>query len=324
MLYCLAGLFLVLLLTELGLRSALGLGNPILYRADPSYGYFTRPNQRTRRLFARTVINSRGMRCREFAYEKPRGTLRLMFLGDSITYGTTQVDQDDIFAEQVRKNLSSEIHRPVEEINASANAWAISNESSYLRSSGTFNSDYVLLVLNSGDLQQRFSTLSDVQGALVQPGTAVGELLARIWMFRKRHFQQDAGTTVREDPGAEQANLRCLTSMLNLARAQGSEFVLVFVPFRRDVAPGAERSVPHAIWDWTKSNGVALVDLTAVVSAYDTAAITLGDGIHFNRRGNQLLAGPLEKRLAAEYLSRNGSSQGGAVSVSSFGNQEQQ
>jgi hypothetical protein len=190
--WSIAGLFLLLLLTEVGLRTALGFGNPILYRSDPLYGYFTKPNQQTRRLFARTVINSRGMRCREFASEKQSGTLRLMFLGDSLTYGTTQVDQDDIFAEKVRKNLSRETHRPVEEINVSANAWAISNEYGFLRSNGTFNSDYVVVVLNSGDFQQPFSTLSDVQGGLVlRPGTAIGELATRVWIVLKHRSQED-------------------------------------------------------------------------------------------------------------------------------------
>jgi hypothetical protein len=314
----LVGLILLVSLTEIGLRAVLGLGNPILYREDPSYGYFPRPNQKTRRLFARTKINSRGMRCAEFAPEKPYGTLRIMFLGDSITYGTTQVDQDDIFAEQIRKKLSIEINRPVEEINASANAWAISNEYGFLRSNGTLSSDYVVVVLNSGDLPQRFSTLSDVQGGLaLQHGTAIGELLTRLWLFRK----QDAGTLAIEDSGTELANLRYLTNMVNLARFQGSEFVLVFVPFRRDVVSGVARSVPVALEKWAKSKGVELIDLTAVVSGYETTTITLRDGVHFNKRGNQLIADSLGKRFADEYASRNRGFTDRPVKLSRVGNQ---
>jgi hypothetical protein len=241
-----------------------------------------------------------------------------MFLGDSITYGTTQVDQDDIFAEQVRKNLSSAIHRPVEEINASANGWAIANEYGFLRSHGTFGSDYVFLVLNSGDLAQRFSTLVEVQGPLgLQPGTAIGEVLTRVRMSRK----QDAGTSAVKDPETEWANLQYLTGMVNLAHAQGSEFALIYVPFRRDVASRAAHSVPAALDQWAKSNGVELVDLTAAVSWYDITTITLEDRTHFNKRGNQLIADSLEKRLADAFVSRNRGFIDGALRVSRVGTQ---
>jgi len=323
MLLFMGGPLLLLTLTEVALRTVLGLGNPILYQTDPACGYTLRPSQQTRRLFARTAINSRGMRCREFTSDKPLGALRLMFLGDSITYGTTQIDQDDIFVEQVRKNLSVEIHRPVEEINASANAWAISNEYGFLRSRGTYNSDYVVLVLNSGDLPQPFSTLSDMQGGLtLRPGTAIGELLTRVLMFRKQHSQQDAGITVQNDPSTEQANLRVLTSMVNFARAEGSEFLLVFVPFRRDIAQGVARSVPQAVKDWAGSNGVDLLDLTGAVSAYDTKAITLRDGIHFNGRGDRLLAASIERHLADVWFSKNPSAEGGATRALELGNHQ--
>jgi lysophospholipase L1-like esterase len=306
---------LFLPLSEIGLRIVLGLGNPILYEPDPACGYFMRPNQHTRRLLARTVTNSHGMRSPEFALDKNTLTLRLLFLGDSITYGTTRVDQNDIFVEQVRKNLSMEIHRPVEEINASANAWAIENEYGFLRSRGTYNSDYVLLVLNSGDLAQPISTLSEVQGAFTTaPSTAIGELLVRV-LFRNR---QDAGTAVQNAPDTEQANLQELTSMVKFVRARGSEFLLVFVPFRREIARGATRSVPQGLKNWADSQGVVLLDLTGSMSAYDTKAITLRDGIHFNKLGNRLLADSLEKDLADVYFAKSGSTESRTIKTSGF------
>jgi len=308
------GLSLLLLLAEVGLRTIFGLGNTLMYRADLVAGYTLLPNQRIRRLFALTVVNSRGMRGQEFRSDKPIGALRLMFLADSITYGTTQVDQEDIFVEKVRKNLSFEVHRPVEEINASANGWAISNESGFLRSHGTYDSDYVLLILNSGDLQQSFSTLSDVQGPFSsRPATAIGELLERMLTFWKQDARQDPGIESPGDPITEQANLRDLTGMLQFARARGSRFLLVFVPFRRNIAQGARSSAPKALKDWADSNDVDLFDLTDAVSAYDTKAITLGDRVHFNAQGNRLLADSLERHLVEVCLSKSPSAKGGTV-----------
>lgn len=277
----------------------LGLGSPILYERDPSFGYFTKPNQHTRRLFARTSTNSLGMRSPEFTLAKAPGTLRLMFLGDSITYGTTQVNQDDIFAELVRKDLSSELHRQVEEINASANAWAISNEDAFLQARGTYNSDCVLLVLNSGDLDQPFSTFSDVAGAqTARPLTAIGELLTRLLALPNHSSEHDAGTTIETDLAIEQTNLQKLSEMASFARAHGSNFLLVFVPFRREITQGADRSAQDPLRRWAESEGIELLDLTSAVSVYETKAVTLRDGVHFNALGHRLLADALEKNLS--------------------------
>ena len=303
--FTLFGLLMLLGLTELGLRMFVGFGSPILYDRNPAYGYFTKPNQHTRRLFARTSTNSLGMRSPEFTVAKPPGTLRLMFLGDSITYGTTQVNQDDIFVELVRKDLSSEFHRRVEEINASANAWAITNENAFLQSRGTYNSDCVLLVLNSGDLDQPFSDFSDVAGAqTARPVSAIGELLTRLLALWNHSSQHDAGTTIENDPATEQSNLQKLSNMANFTRTHGSNFLLVFVPFRREITQGAKSSAQYPLRQWAESEAVDLIDLTSAVSAYETKAVTLRDGVHFNALGNRLLADSLEKELTETLNSR--------------------
>jgi hypothetical protein len=300
--YSVIGLLLLLIFVEFGLRLVLGLGHPILYELDPSFGYFTQPHQYTRRLFARTSTNSLGMRSPEFTIEKPAGALRLMFLGDSITFGTTQVDQGSIFAEEVRKDLSIMLHRQVEEINASANGWAISNEDGFLHSRGTYNSDDVVLVLNSGDLDQPFSRFSDVAGGQTNsPRTAIGELITRLMMLRNRFSHQDAGTTVENDPATERKNLQELTSMAEFSRGHGSGFLLVFVPFRREIVDGAASSIPGPLKDWAASENINYLDLTSAVSGYETQAITLRDGTHYNARGNRLLADSLENYLADRF-----------------------
>jgi hypothetical protein len=288
--------------TEIGLREIAGLGHPILYELNPAFGYFPQPNQFTRRLFARTFTNRFGMRSPEFTLEKAPGTLRLMFLGDSITYGTTQVDQDDIFVERVGKDLSSELHRRVEDFNASASGWAISNEDGFLHSCGTYNSDYIVLVLNSGDLDQPFSSFADVAGGqTTSPGSAIGELFLRLFPFRQGSPQHDAGTTVGNDPATERANVQELSDMAQFARAHGSKFLLVFIPFRREIAPGARFSAQPALKKWADTEAVDFFDLTGAVSAYETKAVTLRDHVHYNVLGNRLLAEALEKSFAEEF-----------------------
>src|SRR5882724_9839198 len=109
-----ASLLLLALATELFLRFVLGLGNPVLIAADRACGYITKPNQNIRRFLVHTYINKYGMRADEIASTKPEKVVRIYFVGDSITYGTTHVDQGEIFSEILKRELPGFVHKPVQ------------------------------------------------------------------------------------------------------------------------------------------------------------------------------------------------------------------
>ena len=295
----LALLFFVLLV-EIILRVAFGLGRPVLFAPNPEYGYFMLPNQHVHRFGVQIDTNSYGMRSPEFRMEKPAGTLRLMFVGDSITYGTTRVGQDQIFTDVIRREIPTQIHRPVEVLNASANAWAISNEYNFVRSHGTFGSDYVLLVLNSGDMSQRFSKLSEVAEAVsTEPTTAIGEAFSKVILPKLLQLKRkrDAGTAIGDDLAAEGQNLLDLTALDNFVRARNSCLVIVYIPFRKSVAYGVKGSAPPRLIAWAAQHKDTLLDLSSAVSPFSTETVTLNDRTHFNMRGNRLIASALEEQL---------------------------
>ena len=81
------------------LRFGFGLGNPILIEPDAACAYILKPDQDVIRFSVHTHINHYGMRSDELPSQRAAGALRLLFVGDSITYGTTRVDQREIFTE---------------------------------------------------------------------------------------------------------------------------------------------------------------------------------------------------------------------------------
>jgi hypothetical protein len=304
---CLAVSLVIVALTEFLLRTVLGLGTPILYAADPRCGYLARPNQHVRRFFVRIDINSKGMRSPELPPLKPKGTLRLMFLGDSLIFGTTQVDQSQILTELLRRELPVEVHHPVEELNASANAWAISNEYGFLKSRGTFGTDYVLLVLNSSDLSQPFSTLRDLgDDVSTERPSAIGELFTKFIAPRLKIFRNkwDAGTSTQDDPIIERQNVNLLNDLHSYVRSKSAKLLVLFIPFRQMVTSSAQNSAPPELQSWAAKHNVPLLDLTAAVSEYPTDEITVGDRFHYNSKGNRLLAAAIDIRLV-DVLERN-------------------
>lgn len=289
----------LLLLIEAALRFGLGLGNPVLITSDASCSYILKPDQDVRRFFARTHINHYGMRSDEVSSVHRAGMLRLMFVGDSITYGTSRIDQQELFTELVHRELPAIVHRPVEVLNASAGAWAPDNELAYIRSRGIFQSDIVLLVLNDGDLTQPGNTIAAVGDDLPdkRPATAIGELFSRYIEPRIGHLlrRSDAGDRIAANSGdVIRKNLEDLNSVLGIVSSQGAQLIVVYIPFRRDI-PELSRVSASILMAWSNAHHVGMFDLTSAEAPYFAKEITLDNGVHLNARGHAVIAQELER-----------------------------
>jgi hypothetical protein len=286
--------------SELVLRYGLGLGNPILVQADPAAGYIVKPDQDVHRFFSYAHINHQGMRSDEIAPVRDPRALRVMFVGDSVTYGTSRVDQDHLFSQIIHHALPDVIHRPVEVLNASASAWAPDNEWAYVRSRGIFGSDWVVLVLNSGDLAQPPSTLADVGDDLpaVRPATAWAELYTRFIGPRLFHLRRknDAGISgaPMDAEAVVAANLADMDQLQGFVRDHGARLMIIYLPFRRDIPTQSAPSLA-TLQAWTTQHDVKLIDLTAVEAAHPSSQITL-DGVHLNAAGHALVADAILKQ----------------------------
>ena len=81
----LVGMVVGLICLELGLR-AYGFGKPLLYEAT-SYGYRVKPSQHLMRFGNELSYNRQGMRSPEITAQPAPGVLRVLCIGDSITFG---------------------------------------------------------------------------------------------------------------------------------------------------------------------------------------------------------------------------------------------
>ncbi len=212
-----------LILLEVLLRAALGLGNPVLYQRDKECGYLFVPSADSTRFFARNHINQFSMRSQDIDPHKPRGTLRVMVIGDSVVYGTTYVDQSLIFTSLIQDQLAERLHQPVEVLNVSAGGWAPENELAYLRSRGTFEADVVIMELNTGDLTQPFSTDDFVValGLDKKPAFAIEEAWTRYIRPALHRERQENGSTFVAAPAEQtevlaQATTRMLQTLANV------------------------------------------------------------------------------------------------------------
>src|SRR5271165_5992141 len=111
---------------ELVLR-LMGYGNLEIYQPDPSLYWKLKPNQNCFTKIGRKPvhINSQGTRGAEFQPEKPAGTLRILSLGDSRTFGWG-LSEAETYSARLEHLLQSQgsKSKAVEVINAGVNAWS--------------------------------------------------------------------------------------------------------------------------------------------------------------------------------------------------------
>ena len=99
-------IFIPTLLTEAYLKY-IGLGDPITYDRNDVYGYSPKPNQKKKRLNNSTVtINDVGLRS-IFDWKSNNDKKKIIFFGDSVTYGGSYIDDKETFVYLSCKNLKN-------------------------------------------------------------------------------------------------------------------------------------------------------------------------------------------------------------------------
>ena len=138
------------LFLELALRYV-GLGAPIVYEIDYAYRYSLAPDQHVKRRRSATVsVNASGLR----ALEPWQGVVghKVLFVGDSVTYGGSYIDDSEIFSEVfcAQKKLLSD--QPIVCGNAGINSYGILNMSMRLRHDARIqDADTIVIVILPGD-----------------------------------------------------------------------------------------------------------------------------------------------------------------------------
>ena len=188
------------------------------YHTDYRYGEYTlrgiRPNAEFRHTSVdgswKFVTNSRGLRdTREFPYEKPAGTLRVLALGDSHTQGY-EVRQEATYAAVLERALNAHGFK-AEVLNAGVSGFSTAEELAFLETEGHryqpdvvvlgfFANDYEdnlkagLFALEDGKLRVR--KLDHVPGVRIQ--NAIYAVPGVTWLSENSYFYSVAFNTVWE------------------------------------------------------------------------------------------------------------------------------
>jgi hypothetical protein len=277
---------------ELALR-LIGLGDPILYDNRASYGYRPLPGQTRARVFgARVHVNELGVR----GPDVPADGLRLLFLGDSVTWGGSYVDDADLFAAVAAETVARRLpgrHPVVVPLDAGVNGWGPQNVAGLLEERGAFGSPLWVLTLLDDDFRREKTRIGEVPYFNAPPATAIEELLVLgayelLTAYKRPKPPEDVERLVRE-------NLSACAGIFAHARRAGARLLVVWHPSAPALA--GEPEVYHArVLDVAAAARVPVLELR---DAYRGREKLYVDAIHLSVAGHRVAGSAIGERLAA-------------------------
>ena len=289
---------------EVGLRLTVGLGNPPLYIADDDIGYLLAPNQKVRRWGNLIKINQYSMRSDDISQEKPDSLLRVFVLGDSIVNGGWWTDQSEILSESIETEIAKNSTRDVEAINASANSWGPRNELAYLKRFGLFDSDVLILVINTDDLFATAPTSVQVGRDLNyrdrRPPLALIELYQNYFVKTPSIPELEE---VRKEKGDRVGfNLQAIKEIKDIAAANNTEFILGMTPLLRELKGTGSRDYElkarKRLQEFAASEEIVYVDFLRIFADFPQPEFLYRDTIHLSIQGNHMVSETLAKAVS--------------------------
>ncbi|CAK6696875.1 hypothetical protein [Synechococcus sp. CBW1107] len=213
---------------ELVARFGIGLGTPPLSVADPLMEYAFVPDQAVMRFHNRIAINRYGMRSPDFPPARPVGQRRVLIFGDSVLFGGSTLNQEEIATSLIARRLGPGVVVG----NVSAGSWGPGNWLGWVRRHGLLNATDVVLLTSSHDLfdHPTFAPLNPLTHPTSNPPSAAWELWQR---YLRPHLPwveappPSSAASTAASAGSEQRGLDDLTSLVKAAREAGASVVAV-------------------------------------------------------------------------------------------------
>lgn len=237
----LLGLAALVAAAELTLRWAYGLGTPVLYQVDARFGFRPRPNQRVSRRAGVTVrINRLGLRAGNWGPGKQN---KILFLGDSVTYGGSHVDNDALFSELAPAGLPG-----WRTGNAGVNAWGVANVHGLVVTARFTPATVYVTTLTERAFYRGFATINKLPYWCRAPRLALVEL-AYYWLHGRLELDRSCRRISRPqgaargrglDAQAEHAVAR-LGQLHRHLTGQGARHLIFVSPTRAQAVRGRPR-----------------------------------------------------------------------------------
>lgn len=149
-----------------------GLGKPVLYSAHPIYGYHLQANQNVSRTKKQIIkINNLGLRA-ESDWELNDFQNKILFLGDSVTYGGSYIANQHLFSYTALTSLPPHYQSG----NAGVNGWGVNNVCAYIKEMEFLPAQIYISLFPEGDFYRGLQRIGGQPFWTKKPRFALEEL----------------------------------------------------------------------------------------------------------------------------------------------------
>jgi hypothetical protein len=305
-----AGTILTLIVgTELYLEH-LGAGDPIIYYTNNTYRYAPLPNQHKKRLNGAWVtIDATGLRTPE--PWNADADVRILFVGNSITWSGTSIDDKATFPFLTCLNLEKRTGLRFTCGNAGVSAYGTDNMTARLRYQKLNNEQAVVVTLIYPDmlrglteLQRNYFFSSTPKGplpALWEVGT-IGLFRLSYWL--RHHSLVHYGETGRGEPGpvlkddlaVAGESLSRLLAVLKQKVKEGKTVLVVLSPLAAELG-GKESAFTKLARRLLSDSGLASIDMNGPVTQQYKEGFFI-DGRHLGLEAHSLYGSAIAEALS--------------------------
>jgi GDSL-like Lipase/Acylhydrolase family len=299
--------------TELFLRWRYGFGNPLTYQADAEIGYLLRPNQQTRRFGNHIAINQYSMRSDPITPQRSADTIRIFLIGDSVANGGWWTDQANTISAMLQEMVqntqpkTSRSESPgVEVLNASANSWSPRSELAYLQRFGLFESQMIVLIINTDDL---FATAPsplvvghDRNYPTVKPGSAIAEVVQR-YLLPAPPLPAELQTIQSEGGDRVGKALAAIQQIQTIAQQGQARLLVVMTPLLREVETSPrdyEQDARARLLALTQQQQIDYIDCLTFFQTEKQPKTLYHDHIHLSAAGNRRVSDRISQWVSAQ------------------------
>lgn len=286
---------------EWGARTFFGLGNVVLYETHPLYGYRPYPNQDVSR-DRHTVVhtNNLGLRA-QTDWDLTQPYHKILFLGDSVTYGGSYIDNTQLFS-----HLAAQALPGYESGNAGVNGWGVSNVYAFITTTHFLPADIYVSVFPEGDFYRGINRIGGQPFWSVTPRYALEELLhygLYQLQLRKNPPSQHYTASHPDAVSIVTRAVQDLKALDDYLQSQGKKHFIYITPSRNQVLGETEKDpVVNALLAQYHIPVIYINDRLPAVSSQEKAA-WFHDPIHLSLTGHQvwadIIAADLSKKVTS-------------------------
>lgn len=293
------GLLIVAVAVLEGVLRYIGFGNPLLYQADPEMGYLLSPNQKVSRFNNQISINEYSMRSDPITPKRPEKTLRIFLLGDSIANGGWWTDQEQTISSLLQKQLKDSKYSQIEVLNASANSWGPRNQLAYLKRYGLFDSQIVILLLNTDDFFSGVPSSEkvgqDINYPDHKPPLAISELL-------NRYLPTPNPTEHKKNKEKDVVgiNLAAIQDIYQVCQNNQAQLIIALTPLLREVEQSSrdyEQKAKKRLTELAIGESIPVIDFLPRFKQIQPPDSIYRDTIHITPEGNQIVSQRLVEEI---------------------------